>query len=250
MAADTLDFPFSTTAGGAATKTFRLPLFKIDATAAPGAGNDDSQGYAKGSLWVDTTNKHCYQCADNSTGAAVWKQLDNTGGSAFSQSTASQGAGFASDTYVTGSGVAVPAGGLQAGTRYRCVFNVTKTAAGVAVTSFNIRFGVNGTTADTLVGTLTFSAQTAVADEGVFEVWITFRTVGSGTSAVLGIAVKLSHRLATTGLTSAGAVEVKAGASGGFNSTTAGAILGISVNAGASAAWTVDVVQAALENLP
>lgn len=250
MAADTLDFPVSATAGGAPTKTFSLPLFNLAGTAAPAAGNDDSQGYAKGSIWIDATNKHTYQCVDNSAGAAVWKQLDTTGGVAYAQSTAAQGPGFASDTYVTGSGVLVPAGGPQVGTRYRCIFNVSKTGAGTNVVSFNIRFGTTGTTADTLIGSLTFSAQTAVVDEGTFEAWLTFRTVGSGTSAVLGALVRLSHRLPTTGLGSVGAVQVLAGATGGFNSTTAGAILGISVNAGASAAWTVDVCQARLENLP
>jgi hypothetical protein len=37
--------------------------------------------------------------------------------------------------------------------------------------------------------------------------------------------------------------------SSGFNSTTSGAILGASLNAGASASWTVYMVNATLENV-
>ncbi len=46
------------------------------ASTAPGSGDDEVDGYAPGSLWIDTTNDNVYQCVDASTGAAVWKQLD------------------------------------------------------------------------------------------------------------------------------------------------------------------------------
>jgi|GEM_PF-4232472 len=45
----------------------------LDATAAPGAGNDNTQGYSVGSVWVDVTNDKAYTCIDASTGAAVWQ---------------------------------------------------------------------------------------------------------------------------------------------------------------------------------
>lgn len=48
------------------------------ATAAPGVGNDNTQGYAVGSRWIDTTNDAEYVCLDASTGAAVW--TETTGG--------------------------------------------------------------------------------------------------------------------------------------------------------------------------
>jgi len=42
---------------------------------------------------------------------------------------------------------------------------------------------------------------------------------------------------------------VRRATSAGFNSTLANAVLGVSLNAGAAAAWTVSLVQARLENL-
>ena len=55
-------------------KTFSLVNGKINyaGTAAPGAGDDNADGYRVGSLWIDTTNDEAYRCVDDSTGAAVW----------------------------------------------------------------------------------------------------------------------------------------------------------------------------------
>jgi hypothetical protein len=55
-------------------------LNKWDATAAPGTGNDDSEGYSVGSRWIDTTNAKEYVCLDASTGAAVWTETTQSGG--------------------------------------------------------------------------------------------------------------------------------------------------------------------------
>ena len=167
----------------------------------------------------------------------------------YNASVAAQGPGFATDTYVTGSSIAIPAGRLQAKSMYRCIINVVRTnASGTAAPAINIRFGTNGTTADTSRGTLTWSAQTGVADEGIFEVWSTFRTVGSGTSAVLQSLGRLTHRLSVTGL-GTGVSEPEIATSGGFDSTVASSIIGLSLNGGTSATWTVSLVQAELFNL-
>jgi len=158
--------------------------------------------------------------------------------------------GFATDTYLTGSSCAIPSGSLQAKSMYRCRFQVVKTAAGTAAPIINIRVGTAGTTADTSRGTMTWTAQTAVVDEGVFEIFATFRTVGGGTSAVLQTLANRTHRLSVTGLGGANSVsEPEIATSGGFDSTVSNLIIGLSVNAGASAAWTVNLVQAELINL-
>lgn len=156
--------------------------------------------------------------------------------------------GYAADTYLAGSSIAIPAGSLKAKTMYSCTFNVVKTGAGLATPIINIRIGTAGTTADTSRGTLTFSAQTAVVDEGTFTVDAVFRTVGSGTTAVLQTVGELRHRLSITGL-GTGVSESEIATSAGFDSTVASSIIGLSVNGGASASWTISVVNCELKNL-
>jgi hypothetical protein len=157
-------------------------------------------------------------------------------------------AGFAADTYLVGSSCPVPANQLQAKAKYRVRFNVVKTAAGVAAPVIIIRFGTAGSVADAALCTLTFALQTAVVDEGMFEIEAVFRTVGAGTAAVLQAVGRLMHRLSVTGL-SVDVSGVKLATSAGFNSTLANAVIGVSVNGGASAAWTVSLVSAELMNL-
>lgn len=166
----------------------------------------------------------------------------------YNQSLAQQGAGFATDTYLTGSSIAIPNGSLQAGARYKLVFDVSKTAAGTATPIISIRIGTNGTTADTARLTFTFLAQTAAADIGTFEFWVTFRKVGSGTSAVIQGCGQVRHRLQITGLQNLTSTTLQV-TSGGFDSTVSNLIIGASVNGGASASWTVQMVQAELNNL-
>ncbi len=64
----------------------------LTATAAPGTGNDNTQGYAIGSVWIDVTNDVVHQCVDISTGAAVWKDL-SAGAGGGEANTASNGGG-------------------------------------------------------------------------------------------------------------------------------------------------------------
>lgn len=168
----------------------------------------------------------------------------------YNQSVTTPAAGFAADTYLVGSSVAIPATGLRAGSRYHLVFDVAKTAAGTATPILTIRFGTAGSVADTSRCAMTWTAGTAAADEGWFEVWATFRTVGSGTSAVIQCMGLVSHRLTTTGLINAGANARIKTTGGGFDSTVASSIIGTSVNGGTSAAWTITLVQAELTNLP
>jgi hypothetical protein len=170
----------------------------------------------------------------------------------FNASVTTPAAGFAADTYLAGSDLTFAAGQLQAKTLYRALFSVAKTNAGTAAPVLTIRVGTLGTTGDAARCAFTFPAQTAVVDEGVFTVDAIFRTVGSGSSAVIAGVARLTHDLgygstASTGLSvqSAPAV-ITVGA--GFNSDTATKI-GLSVNGGASAAWTIAVVQASLLNL-
>lgn len=166
--------------------------------------------------------------------------------SLYNFSTAAQGPGFSSDTYLTGSAVQIPGQGVRVGTAYRCRFSVAKTAAGTATPIIQLRHGTNASAADTSRCSFTFSAGTAATDVGLFEVLAVFRTVGSGTAAVLqGHCAVMSQP--TTGFSSL--LKGVQTTSSGFDSTTAAAYLGVSVNGGASASWTVQLVQAELLNV-
>jgi hypothetical protein len=153
---------------------------------------------------------------------------------------------YASDTYLAGSAVTIPtAGDWTVGETYVCTFDLTKTAAGTATLVLTLRMGTLGTVADAAILTLTFGAGTAAVDRGVFDVMVTFRTVGSGTSAVVQGLARCTHELAATGLISTGASGsgTIVGASAGFNSTTQTKI-GLSVNGGTSFSGTNTIVQA------
>ena len=156
-------------------------------------------------------------------------------------STAAQGAGFATDTYVIGSAIAIPSSLVVVGSFYHCIFDVSKTAAGTATPLVYLPFGTAGTTGDAVICTFTFTAGTAAADLGTIEVWALFRTVGSGTSAVVQGRCQINHNLSITGLVNLVNPTLQV-TSSGFNSTTANSIIGVSVNGGTSASWTVQQV--------
>ena len=161
-------------------------------------------------------------------------------------SAASVSAGYAADTYLAGSSITIPvAGAWKVGTLYSCVFDMTKTNVGTAAFTVTVRMGTLGTTGDASVLSLAFAAGTAAVDTGLFELLVNFRTVGSGTSAVIQGAIQCTHHLAATGLITTGAsgTGIILGTSAGFNSTTQ-TILGISVNGGASFSGTNTLVQA------
>lgn len=212
---------------------------------------------------ASVTNSITVEHFDNTTAETLWKGtllpgerviLDNTGiwtsytstgiiksgvvDTLFSFSTAAQGAGFAADTYLTGSFIVLPTT-LKVGTQYRCRFSVSKTGAGTATPILQLRSGTAGTTADTSRCSFTFSAGSAATDVGWFEVYGFFRTVGSGTNAVLQGTCNLTSQ-ATTGFSTL--LKSVQTTSSGFDSTTAGLGLGVSVNGGTSASWTVQQV--------
>lgn len=179
---------------------------------------------------VDTTNSQ----TKGITLATLHHEYNNFNTSAQS--------GFATDTYLTGSNLTVPAGGPYAGSSYHLVFDMSKTAAGTATPIVTLRYGTNGTTADTAILTFTFGAGTAAIDVGIFELWATFQTVGAGTSAVLQGNIALTSNLTTTGISNA--KKAIQATSAGFNSTVANSIIGCSLNAGASAVWTGGLTRA------
>lgn len=164
----------------------------------------------------------------------------------FNQALATQGPGFAAETYIEGSAIAVPAAALQPGTRYRLVLSVSKTAAGTVPPVMRLRLGSTGTLDDPAVATVTFAAQTAASDEGRISLEVTF--LDAGDNARVQLLGSLTHLMNSSGLAT-GTGPARRATSGPFNSDIPGAVLGVSLNAGTAAAWTIWLAQATLENL-
>lgn len=189
-------------------------------------------------VYVDSTAK--ILCVKDDTGRV----------SAYSQraSIAAQGAGFAVDTYVTGSSLIIPSHGLQAQTIVRWTLSASKTAAGTATPIYVIRVGPNQSTADTARLTLTGPAATAIADIGTLMVTATVRSIGA--AGVIQGTAYWNHRGTAANTTTSGTGFANdstghiEGTSAGIDMTAfAGQYVGLSINGGASAAWTVTQVQ-------
>jgi hypothetical protein len=154
--------------------------------------------------------------------------------------TASQ-AGFAADTYVTNSGLLIPSFGMKAGMLFKWTITGSKTAAGTAQAVYTIRIGAAQGVGDTARLALTAAAQTAVADNGTLIVTASVRNVGAA-GVIAGAA---SWAKTQTGLIGfGGSID---GVSSTFdNSALAGQYVGLSINGGASAAWTLTAVSSEL----
>lgn len=60
-----------------------VPLTNVTATTAPTVANDNTQGYSRGSYWINTLSNAVYVCTNATTGAAVWQAtatVDYVGG--------------------------------------------------------------------------------------------------------------------------------------------------------------------------
>lgn len=184
---------------------------------------------SKSVLWVDSTTKKQAQTDDAGHHYGILSR---------NWSTASQGAGFASDTYITGSNLLIPSFGMQVGQLYRWWVTFSKTAAGTATPILIVRIGAAGAIGDTARNTMTGQAATAAVSGGIMLAECFVRTV-SATGVTVG-----SFGFASGVLGPGGGID---NVSGTFDNTAvAGQYVGISLNAGASAAWTVTSVHAEL----
>jgi hypothetical protein len=162
-------------------------------------------------------------------------------------STASQAPAAATRTYITGSALAVPTNKLQVGTCFRWRFNITKTGAGTALSTYDIAVGTAGTTADTARVSFTKPAGTAAVDEGLITILAVCRGP-VGAAGVFAGEFALTHNLSATGHATIPCVCVNT-ISAGFDITVANLIVGVCITSGASDAITVQMVQAEAWNL-
>lgn len=178
------------------------------------------------------------------------KTKDDTGyvrGTLTNFSTVAQTPAATTRTYITGSALSAPATKFQIGTILRWHFNMTKTAAGVAATTFDICFGTAGTTADTARVSFAKPAGTAAVDEAYCEIEAIVRGPITSAAVVVGEFVML-HNLAATGHALIPVVVVNT-VSAGFDLTTAGLIAGLCITSGAADAITIQQVTAEAVNL-
>lgn len=161
-------------------------------------------------------------------------------------STASQSPAAGTRTYITGSAIQIGTRGLQAGTCFRWTISVTKTAAGVAASTYTVAVGTAGTTADTDRLSFTKPAGTAAVDEGVIQIWATVRSV-SAAGTMVG-EFRMTHNLENTGHLVIPGVAVNT-ISAAFDTSAAGLFVGLTVTSGAADALTFQLVQAEAWNL-
>lgn len=162
-------------------------------------------------------------------------------------STTTQALVAATRTYITGSRIAVPISKLKIGSNFCWEFDVTKTAAGVATSTFDICFGTTGTSADTTRVSFVKPAGTAVADVGRIKITCIVR----GPLSASGIAVgnfMLTHNLASTGHAVTPCVHAST-VSSAFDVTVANLFVGICATTGASDAVTIQYMNVIAYNL-
>lgn len=162
---------------------------KINATSAPGVGDDTADGFAPGSFWIDVTNDKVYVCLDATGGAAIWREVLLNGSTIgdcyfkFSSSTQLLLMPFNGNKILINGeirtipsvGVALGTGGLSANTVYLVFAYWTGSAIALEVASLatgyvqSATFGVytkNGDATRTLVGMCRTNGSTQFYDDG------------------------------------------------------------------------------------
>lgn len=169
---------------------------------------------------------------------------DAAGTIARNTSSVAQTPAAATRTQIAGTLLTVPQGGLKVGSIIKFKFNMTKTAAGTATSTFDVSFGTAGTVADTARVSFTKPAGTAVVDDGDVEIILIVRSV-SATGVLVGQFV-LQHGLDITGHAIINPVVVRVVAAG-FDNRGEGNFIALNITSGAADAITIDMVEATLQ---
>jgi hypothetical protein len=202
----------------------------ITAPATPSSGS--------ATAYIDSTTKMLSVKDD----AGYVRSLGRTNFSVTSQAPAAT-----TRTYIVGSALAAPTNKVQIGTCFRWVFDMTKTAAGLAASTFDICVGTAGTTADTARVSFTKPAGTAAIDTAM----VTIEAIVRGPLSAAGVMAgtfQMTHNLAATGHAVIPNVNVTT-VSAGFDVTTANLIFGLCITSGAADAITIQCVTAEAWNL-
>lgn len=169
-------------------------------------------------------------------------------GRVYNFSTAAQTPSAATLTYIAGSAIAIPTNKMQIGTCFRWTFDITKTAAGTASSTYAIVVGTAGTTADTARVSFTKPAGTAAADTAVVTINCICRGPLSSSGVFAGTFQLVKNAAEAVGHTTTPSTALSV-VSSAFDVTTANLIVGLVVTTGASDAITIQAVQAEAWNL-
>lgn len=142
----------------------------------------------------------------------------------------------ATATALIGSIVAIPPQGFQVGAVFRWTIIMTKTAAGVAARTFNIRVGTTGTATDGVVQAFASVAGSAAVDTCKVTIDYTITTIG--TSAT-GVGYFYMIHPGTAGFMTV-ATQTLSGTATTFNSTTAQQFISVSLTTGAAEVPTIN----------
>lgn len=169
------------------------------------------------------------------------------GDSLSNQSVADQTINAATTAYLVGSNIVVPASKVRVGTIFKWKLSLSKTGAGTAANTFDVRVGTAGTTADASRLAFTTGTATAVIDQGQIDIMVTVRNITNAAGSLQGI-FNLSHELASTGLHNK-ATRVQHVTSAAVDLAAANLIFGLSCTTGASTVLTFQQVFAEAKNL-
>jgi len=133
--------------------------------------------------------------------------------------------------YIAGSNLKVPAAmtpgsGIRVGTTYTWQVGMTKNAAGTAAFNIRIYLGVGGAITDTALVTQSIGTSTAVADNMLMTVQVSWTAIGAGTGAIYWSIVPSNKAPTATGFGVASGT-IPSGTVGSLTSTTAGLIMGL-----------------------
>jgi hypothetical protein len=208
----------------------------------------DPTGVTGGMYYNVTLGKfRCYE-------GGAWRSC--IGGAPVNLSTATQSPSAGTDTYLTGSMIPLPTGGMQGptgsaqnGTLITWRVWMSKTAAGTAASTFTIRFGTNGTTADTARCTaFNTGTATAAADQAVVTITAYASAGGSGTT--LNCSATMVHSVSpTTGFNNTAYGLQAYSTQASFDTTTASTKAGLSFNGGTGSTITIQKVETVTQNL-
>lgn len=163
-------------------------------------------------------------------------------------STANQSLTASTLTNITGSNLAVPTSAtIVADTIWQWKIIMSKTAAGTAATSFNVRLGTTGTTADTAVLTFTLPVGTAAIDTMRVDIMMNVRTTGA-TGVLQGTFTTTKNAGTIVGWYNIPTLAITA-TSAATNLTTASLIATVSTTTGAAIVGTVNQVVSEVVNV-